>query len=97
MHDNIIEKINTLVKNKDVLKNMCEKYKKYKILKLTRDQSIKYYEYGDYKNKILNLIKNSKKQLYLNLSGCQNIVDASALGSVHTLDLSWCQNTKIIL
>ena len=27
---------------------------------------------------------------YLNLTGCDNIVDVSALGKVHTLELCYC-------
>ncbi len=84
MYDSIIEKINILVKNKNILKNICEKYKKYRTLKLTITQSIKYCKDGDYKNKILNLIKNPNKQLHLDLRYCQNIRDVSMLGGLPT-------------
>jgi nitrous oxide reductase len=57
---------------------------------LNREESLRYYENKEYREKI-----NSKnKKISLNLAYCNNIIDVSNLGSVHTLDLSDCDNIK---
>ena len=71
--------------------------KKYINYKLNKQYSLMYYDDILFRNIILNKIFNPLKQLHLQLSCCDNITDVSALGNVHTLDLSGCENiTKVI-
>jgi hypothetical protein len=57
--------------------------------KLTKHYSLTYYCSSSYREHITMLI-NSKMQLSVNVSRCSGIVDVSALGGVHTLDLHGC-------
>ena len=64
--------------------------KKYINYKLNRQYSLMYYDDILFRNKVLSKIFNSLKQLHLDLNGCDNITDVSALGNVHTLNLCYC-------
>ena len=64
--------------------------KKHINYKLKQKYSLLYYNDLLFRNRVLNNIFNSNKQLYLNLQICNKITDVSALGNVHTLDLSYC-------
>ena len=66
--------------------------KKYINYKLNKKYSLMYYDDILFRSNILNKIFNPIKQLYINLSCCQNITDVSALGNVHTLVLRYCDN-----
>jgi len=69
--------------------------KTYITYKLTKEYSLLYYDDVLFRNRVLNKICNPYKQLYLNLSDC-DITDVSALGNVHTLDLSLCNITSAL-
>ena len=66
--------------------------KKYINYKLNKKYSLMYYDDILFRNIVLSKIFNPNKQLHLNLSCCDNIVDVSTLGNVHTLNLSECDN-----
>ena len=53
--------------------------KKYINYKLNRQYSLMYYDDILFRNIVLNKIFNPIKQLHLNLNGCDNITDVSAL------------------
>jgi hypothetical protein len=87
------------------LRNLCDAckllstLKTYITYKLTKEYSFMYYDDVLFRNRVLNKICNPYKQLYLNLSDCDitdvsdcDITDVSALGNVHTLNLSLCDN-----
>ena len=59
--------------------------------KLTREASLNFYDNTIFRETLYNLLLEPRKQIALNLSQCRNITDVSALGNVHTLDLSYCQ------
>ncbi len=70
----------------EVQNKTCRKYCKY--WKLTKNISLKYSVNSEFRNRIHLLVENSRMQIALNLSGCDNISDVSSLGNVHTLNLS---------
>jgi hypothetical protein len=51
-----------------------------------------YYDDDLFRNRILNKIFNACKQVRLNLSFRDKIIDTSVLGNVHTLNLCYCDN-----
>ena len=78
------------------LRNFCDTCISYSILKkyinykLNKTSSLLYYDDVLFRNIVLNKIFNPIKQLNLNLSGCKNITDVSALGHVYDLNLNGC-------
>jgi hypothetical protein len=66
--------------------------KKYINYKLNKKYSLLYYNDILFRNRVLNKIFNSNKQLHLKLSCCDYITDVSVLCNIHTLDLSSCVN-----
>lgn len=75
--------------------NTCKKIlesKKYVNYKLNKYYSLMYYKDEKFRTTILKKIFNPRKQLYVNLSMCDDVVDVSVLGNVHYLDLSDCKN-----
>ena len=66
--------------------------KKYINYKLNKQYSLIYYNDVLFKNIFLSKIFNPIKQLHLDLHDCRKITDVSALGNVHTLNLSYCNS-----
>ena len=65
------------------------------IYNLKRTYSLKYYNDAAFRNLVLQTITDSRKQLHLNLSSYGDIItDVSALGNVHTLNLSRCDKIE---
>jgi hypothetical protein len=63
--------------------------KLYRYIKLNSTNSKRYVDNEKFQERCLSLITSSSRQLGLNL---ESISDVSALGGVHTLDLSDCEN-----
>ena len=61
-------------------------------LRLNGTYSLKYHEEEDFRILVHSRVENPSNQLRLTLRGCSSITDVSALGGVHTLDLSHCSN-----
>jgi hypothetical protein len=61
---------------------------------LNKEYSQLYYSSGEFRERLLGLVHDSKKQVSLNLSYCDNVSDVSALGHVHTLNLRECPNVS---
>jgi len=80
------------------LRSLCDTctllstFKKYLIYKLNSTYSLLYYDDISFRQRVLNKIFNPCKQLYLDLSDCNQVTDVSALGNVHTLNLRNCYN-----
>jgi hypothetical protein len=78
--------------------NLCDTCRSFAILKkyinykLNKKYSLMYYDDILFRNRVLSKIFNPLKQLYLDLSFCDNITDVSALGNIYKLDLSHCDN-----
>ena len=60
--------------------------------KLNRKYSQMYCSDEQIRTEILQKIYNPQKQLYLNLSNCNNIINFGVLRNIHTLDLSGYHN-----
>ena len=79
------------------IRNLCDTglllttLKKYINYKLNKKYSLMYYDDILFRNIVLSKIFNPDKQLYLDLSLCNNITDVSALGNVNYLNLSDCK------
>ena len=58
--------------------------------KLNVAASVRYYEDVEFQRVIREKVVNVSKQLNLHFRDCDKITDVSALGNVHTLDLSRC-------
>mgnify|MGYP003385124158 CR=1 FL=1 len=65
-------------------------YIRYRYISLSVKYSLLYKTSEQFQQRIASLIMNPRKQLALNLSGCDSLMDVSALGGVHCLDLSRC-------
>ena len=67
------------------LRSLCDtcsiilQFKKYITYKINRDYSLLYYDDVLFRQRVLNKIFNPYKQLYINLSKCDNITDVSIL------------------
>ena len=75
----------------------CNKYYKNTIKKyyiFCKKYSLKYYEDPIFYN-FINQYIYTKKYLSIELSECTSITDVSALGNVHTLDLSYTNITDV--
>ena len=75
----------------------CNKYLlnlKLKYFRLNTTDSLKYVQDIDFKKLIDSKITNSKLQLSLNLTDCNEITDEviKPLGNLHTLNLTSCKN-----
>ena len=57
---------------------------------LNAEYSKKYYIDPEFRDLIKSKVRDISKQVSVNLSGCDEITDVSALGGVHTLKLSGC-------
>ena len=66
--------------------------KKYVSYRLTKEKSLKYYFDEKFRNNLVKKISNPRKQLYIDLSECDGVIDVSVLQFVHYLDLSGCKN-----
>ena len=83
------------------LRSLCDTcvllstFKKYINYKLNTLYSLMYYNDVLFRNIVLSKIFNPLKQLHLNLRGCTDITDVSALLGVHTLDLSHSNITDV--
>ena len=60
--------------------------------RLNREFSKTYQKSEAFRDAVKGRMKDMSKQLYLNLSWCNNITDVSGLGGVHTLNLVGCTN-----
>jgi hypothetical protein len=56
--------------------------------KLNKDQSSEYHNDVTFKSRLDSLLSNASMQSSLNLNDFNTISDVSALGNVHTLDIS---------
>ena len=81
---------NNLLESSNKLFDFCAK--DYHFWRLTKNQSKWYYACEDYRKKIISKMRDSKKQLAINLMYCSKVRDVSVLKDVHTLDLSGCKN-----
>ena len=52
--------------------------------KLNKEYSLKYYDCGEFRNRINSIMYRTLKQLSLNLNAL-NAIDVSALGNIHSL------------
>jgi hypothetical protein len=72
-------------------KQVYDEYIGHRYLRLGRKYSLLYYhDDGSFRERILSLMLDTRKQLSLNLRNCSNITDVSGLSGVHTLRLSRC-------
>ena len=71
-------------------KHVHGEYVSRRYLSLKRKYSVLYCENTTFRERILSLILDPRRQLAINLSECDSITDVSMLGGVHTLDLSGC-------
>jgi hypothetical protein len=60
--------------------------------RLNLESSKRYYIDPEFRDLIKSKVCDISKQISVNLSGCDEITDVSALGGVHTLDLFSCLN-----
>ena len=75
-----------------VNKHVYSEYVGYRFISLNRKLSLLYVENEQFRDRVLALIINPRRQLALNLSQCLTISDVSKLADVHTLNLSGCRN-----
>ena len=66
--------------------------KKYVNYRLTKEFSLKYYVDEKFRSDLVKKISNPGKQLYLDLSERDDVIDVSVLENVHYLDFSGCKN-----
>ena len=74
-----------------ISKTLRIEQKKYCYLNLNKESSLKFYEDEMFRDIINNLVKYPRRQISLDLFEA-SIVDVSALGNVHTLDLAYCKS-----
>ena len=84
------EDANNLLESSNKLFMFC--FRDYHFWKLTKNQSKRYYLSEKYRKKIMGLLRDSKKQLAINLISCDIVKDVAVLKDVHTLNLSGCKN-----
>ena len=71
-------------------KHVHGEYVSRRYLSLKRKYSLLYCENTTFRERILSLILDPRRQLAINLSECDSITDVSILGGLHSLDLSCC-------
>ena len=59
---------------------------------LTKAASQKFNQFQPYRDILLSRMIDPRKQLQIDLGGCDNVTDVSMFGNVHTLNLSECSN-----
>ena len=69
-------------------KHVHDEYIGYRLISLNKRYSLLYVENEPFREKISSLILDPGRQLALCLSFCSNITDVSALGGVHTFNVS---------
>jgi hypothetical protein len=85
------------------LRNLCDTctvlstMKQYIFYLFNREYSLLYYDDILFRQRVLNKICNPCKQLHLNLSDCNQIIDVSVLGNVRTLNLRNCSDIKKVV
>ena len=99
--EDMIYEIGTFLSSKDFISLLSisnkMKYSKYKYqyLNLNKESSRLFASENEngisFRSEVLLQIANPNKQLSLNLFNCQEIIDVSMLGNVHTLNLSNCR------
>jgi hypothetical protein len=67
-------------------------HNKYANVILNKHESLLYYNDETFRAMILEKIFNPQKQLYLDLSNCNQITDVTVLQNVCSLDLRYCDN-----
>jgi hypothetical protein len=72
-------------------KHVHSEYISRRYISLNKKYSMLYYESASFRERILSMILNPRRQLAINLSACSGVTDVSMLGGVHTLNLSNCR------
>jgi len=85
---------NEFIELSHVSKSIYMETKPHKFYYMNMSLSLEFC-FDEYFREIVRRSLIMDKQLSLNLSGCRNVVDVSALGGVHTLNLSGCNISDV--